>query len=198
MKKYQIIYADPPWTYRNSENLAKVSCLSEKRHYHYAPMSLKDICNLGIGLKAYLDSDCLLFLWATGANLNEVFPVIGAWGFKFATVGFVWEKEDVNPGSYTMSSCEFCLIGKRGRIPKPRGARNIRQFLSEKRSMHSSKPEEIRNRITRMFPGQNKLELFARKPQILFEDKSFRGWDCIGYDISGKDIKQEIEELINA
>ena len=40
-----------------------------------------------------------------------------------------------------------------------------------------------------MFPTQNKIELFARQKT--------EGWDCIGNGISGKDIRQELEEMIN-
>jgi N6-adenosine-specific RNA methylase IME4 len=67
------------------------------------------------------------------------------------------------------------LIGKRGKIPQPRGARNIRQFVSEMRGEHSAKPEEVRTRIEQMFPTQRKLELFARKPSP--------GWDVWGNEV---------------
>ena len=80
-----------------------------------------------------------------------------SWGFKYSTVGFVWHKQKALLGSYTMSECELCIIGKKGKIPQPRGARNIRQFLSEKISKHSKKPEDVRNRIVSMFPKQNKI-----------------------------------------
>lgn len=91
------------------------------------------------------------------------------------------------PGSYTMSQCELCLVFKRGRIPKPRGARNVRQFLSEERREHSQKPEEIRKRIEEMFPTQNKIELFARQ--------NVEGWKCIGNDIDGMDIRESIQSI---
>jgi N6-adenosine-specific RNA methylase IME4 len=74
-----------------------------------------------------------------------------------------------------MSECEICLIGKKGNIPSPRGARNIRQFLSEQKTKHSSKPQEIRKRIEMMFPEQNKVELFARQ--------KIEGWDVWGNEV---------------
>ena len=61
-----------------------------------------------------------------------------------------------------MSQCELCLVFKRGKIPSPRGARNVRQLVREGRSGHSAKPEEVRGRIDAMFPGLRKIELFAR------------------------------------
>ena len=69
----------------------------------------------------------------------------------------------VNPGFYTMSQCELCLVFKRGKIPTPRGKRNVRQLVSAKRGPHSVKPDEVRLRIEAMFPSQRKIELFARK-----------------------------------
>ena len=67
------------------------------------------------------------------------------------------------------------VVGKKGKIPYPRGAKNIRQFLSEKRTNHSVKPNEIRNRIYQMFPTQNKIELFARQ--------KINGWDTFGNEV---------------
>lgn len=105
-------------------------------------------------------------------DVKEGIEVMEAWGFKYATIAFIWHKQRTNPGHYTMSECEICLVGKRGTIPTPRGARNVRQFLSEMRGKHSAKPNEIRTRIETMFPTQNKVELFARKNVL--------GWDAWG------------------
>ena len=171
--KYNIIYADPPWQYRSKECLAKKSILNGKLNYHYDTMSLEDIKNLPI--KQIEEKDCLLFLWVVSPMLDDCIEVLKSWGFKYSTIGFVWYKEKTNPGSYTMSECEICLIGKKGRIPTPRGSRNIRQFLSQKKDIHSKKPDEIRNRINKMFPEQSKIELFARQHA--------EGWDCWGNEV---------------
>lgn len=56
MKKYGIIYADPPWAYRNKH--CKGSALA-----HYNTMRLEDICNLPV--REIAAQDCVLFLWAT-------------------------------------------------------------------------------------------------------------------------------------
>ena len=113
-------------------------------------------------ISAIADDDSLLFMWASNPHLEQATDLGKAWGFKYKTVAFVWDKQRVNPGYYTMSQVELCLVGKRGRIPQPRGARNVRQFLSSPRGIHSSKPEEVRQRIEQMFPTQKKIELFAR------------------------------------
>ena len=94
--------------------------------------------------------------------LDEAVSLGKAWGFKYITVAFIWDKQKVVVGNYTMSQCEYVLVFKRGRIPQPRGARNIQQLLSQKSGRHAAKPHEIRSRIDAMFPTQRKIELFAR------------------------------------
>lgn len=171
--KYNIIYADPPWQYRSKECLAEKSILNGKLNQHYSTMTLSELKTLPI--PRLCKDNCLLFLWVVSPMLDDCIEVLKEWGFKYSTVGFVWNKQRTNPGSYTMSECELCVIGKKGKIPSPRGARNIRQYLSEKRTIHSAKPIEIRKRIELMFPQQNKIELFARQ----YAD----GWDCWGNEV---------------
>ena len=174
---FGIIYADPPWFYR--EKVFEPGAGTKKGHsaaeFNYSTMLTMDICNLPV--KQIADKDCLLFLWVTSPNLPEGFEVLTSWGFKYATVAYIWDKQRVNPGYYTMSQCEMVLVAKRGKIPRPRGARNIRQLLSEKASGHSRKPEEIRHRIEAMFPEQRKIELFAR-------GKPAPGWVAWGEEVA--------------
>ena len=179
MKKYKIIYADPPWEYDSSRSIRKKSCLSGDNKNHYSYMSIDRICALPV--KTLMNSkSSLLFLWTTSPKLNFAFQVIESWGFVYSTVAFVWEKVLINPGYYTLSSTELCLVGKCGNIPQPRGRRNVKQFFQEERTKHSKKPDGIRNLITEMFPTQKKIELFAR-------DK-VKGWDVWGNEVKS-DIK---------
>ena len=83
MKKYKIIYADPPWQYKRS----KVQGAAEK---HYPTMQLNELCALPVAELA--DQDCILFLWATFPQLNEALELIKAWGFTYKSVAFVWLK----------------------------------------------------------------------------------------------------------
>ena len=180
--KYDVIYADPPWCY--GEGTAITPNSYSKSHYNVEKW--QDIKEIPV--KNISNDDCVLFLWATGPHLQHAFEVMNSWGFTYSTMGFVWDKQKPVVGHYTMSSTEFCLIGKKGKIPAPRGARNVRQFLSAKRGKHSTKPEEIASRINDMFPHQNKVELFARKRR--------KGWDCLGDALTGKDIRKELDETI--
>ena len=174
MKKYQVIYADPPWDYKGQkQHGGKGTPDTGGAISHYSTLKLEQLQKLSV--PSIADENSLLFLWSTSPHLDQSIELIKAWGFKWATIGFVWDKQKVNPGFYTMSQCELCLIGKKGKIPQPRGFRNIRQFISEERRKHSQKPDEVRYRIQRMFPSQNKIELFARQRSI--------GWDVWGNEI---------------
>lgn len=173
--RYEIIYADPPWDYKGQlQHAGPGSGDSGGAIRHYSTVRLADLMQLGVASIAADDS--LLFLWATSPHLDQAIGLGKAWGFEWATVAFVWDKQRVNPGFYTMSQCELCLVFKRGRIPAPRGARNVRQLVSERRSEHSRKPAEVRRRIEAMFPDQRKIELFAR-------DVNLPGWDTWGEEI---------------
>ena len=178
-KRYDIIYADPPWLHcggciDRGGDTGNTGISTVARHY--PTMSFDELCQLP--LARITNNDCLLFLWVTSPNLDIAMNVGQVWGFKYITVGFAWDKQRTVIGRYTMSQVELCLIFKRGNIPKPRGARNVRQFLSCKRGGHSEKPWEIRQRITEMFPTQSKIELFARVNGRLFPP--MEGWDYWG------------------
>ena len=159
--RFAIIYADPPWDYKGQlQHAGAGSGDTGGALRHYPTVTLDTLKTLPVPDIA--EDDCLLFLWATSPHLDQAIELGKAWDFEWATIAFVWDKQKVNPGFYTLSQCELCLVFKRGKIPQPRGARNIRQLVSAKRGPHSSKPEEVRNRIDKMFPAQQKIELFAR------------------------------------
>jgi len=176
MSKYSVLYADPPWDYAGKTQHTSGEFkegMSAKDHYN--TMTLEELKNLKIQEKT--EDDCLLFLWTSSPHLEQALELMKAWGFDYKTIAFVWDKQKTNPGYYTLSQVEICLVGKKGKFPTPRGSRKERQFLSEMRGVHSKKPDEIRQRITKMFPTQKKLELFARQTSD--------GWDVWGNEVDG-------------
>ena len=176
-ERFGIIYADPPWDYKGQlQHAGPASGDTGGAIRHYSTVTLDDLKRLPVGKLA--EDDCLLFLWATSPHLDQAIELGKAWGFDWATVAFVWDKGRVNPGFYTMSQCELCLVFRRGRIPTPRGARNERQLVHAERGPHSAKPEEVRRRIERMFPEQKKIELFARR--------EVAGWSAWGLEIGAE------------
>lgn len=174
MKKYQIIYADPPWAYlwgkgKNGGNFAP-----EK---HYQTMSTDEICRLDI--KAIADKNCVLLLWATMPTLPDAVRVIKEWGFKYKTCAFTWVKirKDGKPlsgmGSYTKANAELCLLAMRGHIKSI--DKTIPQIVMQQRLGHSVKPPQIRDMIIKLFGDLPRIELFARQ--------RVDGWDCFGNEV---------------
>ena len=167
--KYNIIYADPPWKYGGSGG----RCWSNADNY-YPTMSFDELKAMNV--KDIAADDCLLFMWVVSPELKRCIEVGEAWGFKYITVAFVWYKERANAGNYTMSSCELCLLFKKGKIPQPH-VRNPgqKQFISQPVQKHSKKPDEVRERIEKMFPNCPRVELFARE--------KVRKWHAFGNEI---------------
>ena len=189
-EKYDVIYADPPWDYGGKMQYDKSSIKSinvgfEKNvfisaaNFKYPTLKLKELKELDVNSIAA--DDCILFMWTTGPQMANSIELGKAWGFEYKTIAFVWDKQVHNPGRYTLSQTEFVLAFKKGRFPSPRGARNVRQLISIHRGEHSEKPEKIIDGITKMFPEQKKIELFARNNYI--------GWDNWGLEIPDEKIE---------
>lgn len=197
-KKYDIIYADPPWDYGGKMQYDKSTIKSENKGFEknifissasfkYPTLKLKELKQLDVNSIAA--DDCLLFMWTTGPQLANAIELGNSWGFEYKTVAFVWDKMVHNPGRYTLSQTEFVIAFKKGRFPSPRGARNIRQLIEIKRSKHSEKPQKVIEGITKMFPIQKKIELFARN--------NYEGWDNWGLEIPNSKIKILSNEELN-
>lgn len=177
MTKYQIIFTDPPWDYKGqTQHGGRGTPDTGGALAHYPTMKTAEMMSTFRPLvDSWADDDCLLFMWATWPHLDQAIQLGVGWGFQYVHTPFIWDKQRVNPGFYTMTQTEPVLCFKRGRIPRPRGSRNQRQLVSEMRTTHSTKPHEVYARVERMFPTQNKIEMFARIQRS--------GWDCFGNQI---------------
>ena len=170
-KKYNIIYADPPWQYARS----KVQGAAEK---HYRTMSVDDICQLPIA--EICGKDCILFMWATFPQLKEALQVIKAWGFNYKSVAFVWLKQNKSGigwfyglGFWTRGNAEICLLATKGQ-PKRKSAK-VHQFIISPLRGHSHKPDEARDKIVELVGDLPRVELFAREKAD--------GWDTWGNEV---------------
>ena len=188
-RKYDVIYADPPWDYGGKmqyDNSSikdknvdfKKNIFISSATFKYPTLKLKELMQLDVDSIA--SNNSLLFMWTTGPHLSNAIQLGTEWGFEYKTIAFVWDKMVHNPGRYTLSQTEVCLVFKKGKIPTPRGARNIRQLLAMPRGKHSEKPEQVIENITKMFPEQNKIELFARK--------NYFGWDNWGLEVQNNKV----------
>lgn len=184
MKKYQIIYADPPWKYNSRAN--------HKTRFrggacgHYDLMSMDEIKALSI--KDLADDNCVLFLWTTFPYLDKQIKLFKHWGFEYKTVGFTWVKTNKKNGKpffgvgyYAKSNAEVCLIGIKGKM-KP-VSNKISSVIISPRREHSRKPDEARERIVELFGDIPRIELFAREK-------------APGWDVWGNEVESDID-LVN-
>ena len=173
-KKYNIIYADPPWRFKY---YGKSDDRYRRAEKHYNVMDLEDIKKLPV--KDISNDDCMLFLWVIDPMLKQGLEVMEAWGFKYKTVAFTWVKTNKNNGFFTgmgywtRANPEMCLLGTKGN-PK-RGNADVPQLIISKRREHSRKPDEIRYNIVRLCGDLPRIELFARE--------RIEGWDAWGNEL---------------
>lgn len=200
MKKYNIIYADPPWSYKDKALQGNRGACCK-----YDVMDAKDIGNLPI--KKLTEDDCILFMWVTMPKLNECFNLIKAWGFEYKTVAFTWVKvnkkstsamnmlsklyaisknigldnvlETVNKmlfmgmGRWTRANTEICILATKGK-PKRIDA-GVHSVVISPIEEHSKKPDLVRDRIIKLCGDLPRVELFARQKTD--------GWDAWGNEI---------------
>jgi site-specific DNA-methyltransferase (adenine-specific) len=193
LKKYSVAIIDPPWVYsRNYGGDPKNGGLQ------YPTMSMSDIANLGVYLNDIMEKDSYLFVWMTGPKIPEQVSVVEKWslfGFKWITFAFTWLKKYKSGniysglGSHTKSNQEYVALLRRGKC-LPRLDKTVLQVIESVPGKHSEKPIELHKRIENLYgTNLNKIELFARKRQP--------GWDCLGNEISGLDICDELQEIID-
>ena len=187
-KRYEIIYADPPWPYNDSGIRGGVA-------KHYDTMTLDEIKSLPV--ESIAADNAFLFLWITNPMLPHAFDVIKAWGFQYKTIAFTWIKVNkmqrlndylipggisdfMGCGHYTRANSENCLLGVRGDTKRLKGMilnRGVRSTVFAYRSSrHSEKPGEVRKRIILLLGDRSRIELFSRHV--------VPGWDYWGMEVN--------------
>ncbi len=174
MRKYSVIYADPPWHYRTYSKKGR----GRSADSHYPTMDLEDIKALPVSEIAA--KDCALFMWLTFPCMLEAFEVLKAWGFEYKTVAFVWVKQNRKSdslfwgmGYWTRANAELCVLATKGH-PK-RMNTGVHQVIMTHIEEHSKKPNEARERIVRLMGDVPRIELFARQTP--------EGWDVWGNEV---------------
>ena len=187
-KKYNIIYADPPWQYKVWSNKGK----GRSAESHYSTMNIEEIINMKDIIektnqrikKKYSEKisedDCVLFIWITYPCLKEALQVIKEWGFTYKTCAFNWVKKNKKAdswfwgmGYWTRANSELCLLATKGKI-KRKSAR-VHQIVDTSIEEHSKKPDVVREKIVELIGDMPRIELFARK--------QITGWDCWGNEV---------------
>ena len=105
--------------------------------------------------------------------LEECFPLIKAWGFKYKT-SMIWDKIKHNVGNYVSVRHELLLICTKGSCT-PDIKKLDDSVYSEERTEHSKKPLYFRSLIDKLYPNGNRIELFAREKA--------KGWDVWGNEV---------------
>ena len=173
--QYRVIYADPPWAYR--QNRPTESGEMRRAEEAYPTMSVEDLCKLPVA--AHATEDAVLALWATAPLLLQnpgPREVIEAWGFTYKT-NYVWDKVVGMPGSYSYVCHEHLIIATRGSgTPDiPISQHDHDSVITAKRDgEHSEKPQVVRKMLEQLYPAGKRLELFGRQKHP--------GWTVYGND----------------
>ena len=116
-----IIYADPPWSYR--QNVGNGVLKRKNGTLIYPSMSMQQLKDLGPEVERITKDDAALFMWATMPLIAEALDLIKAWGFKYKTCFVNWvkttkdgERPAFGVGYYTRSNAELCLVAIKGKI----------------------------------------------------------------------------------
>ena len=160
-KKFDLIYADPPWRYNFHVRSA------DAIEVHYPTMEVEDI--MAMPIFEITKKDCILYMWATAPKLYEAMRVITAWGFEYIT-GAVWDKQKLGLGHWFRIQHEHLLIARKGKISPPPKEERLRSIISvPKTSKHSQKPK-MHYFLDKFHPDLEKIELFARDRDLFMLD----------------------------
>ena len=156
-KKYNIIYADPPWSYKDKALAGNRGAVCK-----YKVQEKYWINNLPV--KSIADKDCSIFLWVTMPKLKECWELIEKWGFIYKTLAF---------SSWTRENAEICLFAIKGK-PKIINS-GVNPIIDTPIERHSKKSDETKKRIIKLLGDLPRIELFARKKT--------EGWDAWGNEV---------------
>lgn len=173
-KKYNIIYADPPWKFSSKQLQKEKGKRFNSLDKEYSTVETNQMQNWDV--KRICDDNCAIFMWTTDAHIKEAIELMKSWGFKYSTVAFVWSKRSINGkelytlGAWTLKNCEICLLGTRGKMLQYKKSNQVKQLIKAERTKHSKKPDIVREKIVEIFGELPRIELFARQHA--------EGWDC--------------------
>lgn len=184
-KKYNIIYADPPWSYSDSGCAGAAAA-------QYSTMKIDELKKLPVnpagGGGGIAADNCVLFMWATYPKMQEALDLIEAWGFTYKSIAFQWVKQNRSGngfffglGRWTRGNSEPCLIAVKGK-PK-RISASVGQLVFSPLRKHSQKPPEVRDKIVELMGDLPRIELFARE--------AAPGWDAWGDEAPAPDARKE-------
>ena len=163
---FDVVLSDPPWLYWGDPN--KMAAAGK----HYDLMT--DEALHALPVRALLAPRAVVLVWTTSSSLARAVHLLDAWGLHYRSVAFDWVKtrrdgkpmgaRGVRP-SITKPLTEQVLAAStmaRGR-PLKLHDESICQTVFAPVGEHSAKPEEVQNRLDKMYPNTRRLEMFARR-----------------------------------
>lgn len=168
---FGVILADPPWSFKTWGG--KTGTPHRTANDHYLTAATADLASIPV--ESVAAKDCVLLMWVVSSHVDQALDLARAWGFRFKTIGPVWEKTTnsgkckIGMGYWFRQQVEVCLMFTRGK-PK-RLSMGVRQLIVAPRREHSRKPDEQYERIEALVAGPY-LEMFARSARS--------GWSAWG------------------
>ncbi|MGH7165064.1 MAG: MT-A70 family methyltransferase [Nitrospiraceae bacterium] len=198
---YDVLLADPPWSYRNVRTGGSMKSGSLAK---YQTLTVEQLCQMHWPLNQIVKPRSALFLWVTSPMKPEGLQVMGAWGYRYAATIY-WDKTSVRRfwveelvrfvtelresrlgmGHWYRGQVEELLVGIRGGYPAFRCQE--RNIIREPSGPHSHKPTRSHELIEKATPGTRRLELFATQKRP--------GWDAVGIEIDGQDIREALQQM---
>lgn len=187
--KFNIIYADPPWTFRTYSDKGK----DRSPEKHYSVMNNEDIREMNV--RDIVAENAILALWVTSPLLLAGINTLHAWGFFYKTVLFTWVKTNkridsffFGLGYYTRANAEYCLLGTTLKGLEVLD-HSVSSLIVTPIEAHSKKPPIVRENLVKLFGDKPRVELFAREAE--------EGWVSLGNEITGNDIREDLERIKN-
>lgn len=175
-KKYDIIYADPPWKQSKGGKKA-VRENSSGKPLDYQTISLDEIEeHIKQAVSLTIDNS-VLFLWTIDKYLFEAQQIAERLGYKLHA-RMIWNKVTGIPAAFTIRfGHEYLLYMYKGKLlPIAKEERGkIHSVFTEQVKRHSQKPQIAYEIIERLYPNANRLEMYARAER--------NGWDCWGNEV---------------
>ena len=179
LQKYKLVYADPPYQYRNTTTGRNNTSGAASK---YETISLEELCKYPI--EKICEKKAALFLWCTTPLLPDGLTLMRNWGFQYKTTIY-WRKiMSQGLGNYFRGQVEVLLVGTKGGLT-PFYCQKA-NFIQTKVGKHSQKPEGIYE-LLELLDLNPKIELFARDRR--------QGWDAWGNELPDSTqtrIKQEV------
>lgn len=181
---YSVIQVDNPWKFRNEKTGGNHQSGASQK---YPVMELGQILALPVG--AVVNHTAVLFLWVpTALKFSHGGQCLTAWGFTYKTTVY-WDKMQLGMGAWFRNEVEELLVGVRG-DPAPFGCQ-LPNIIHQVPGEHSEKPDEFTRLIetaTGAASSRRNLEVFARKDRP--------GWRCIGNQVTGHDVREDLRLIV--